>query len=181
MNQKDQDLFIDSIGNHKNDIAKKMLADNINDLSFEDNYAIKTACDHDNLEIFKLLKEHIDIYSIIGDDDLLYRAAANRSADIFYLLVHDEKIKKNKNDYDLMELIIDNNSFDILETLMEIDFFDFSIKENILIQDSYYSGFTIAQKLLWDCSKVRFSLKKDDPELFEILNALYISDKIENF
>lgn len=98
-----------------------------------------------------------------------------------------ELLLKNKNfdDYKKRSKALQYSSFmglvEMTELLLSDKFIDPTINNNYAINASYIKGYKVIVTLLWNDLRVKNTLQKDNLELYQILMAKDVKNKIGGF
>jgi ankyrin repeat protein len=148
--------------------------------SQEDSYSIRFASKNGLLDIVKLLlnDNRVDVH--VHDDFPLHMASQFGHVEIVKLLLNHKKKYVPKNNFSL-SMASKNGHIKIIKLLLENEYIDPSYDDNWCIFIAYKNGHTDIVDLLWMYKKVRNTLQKNNPKIYNKLIKKETKQKIKSF
>jgi ankyrin repeat protein len=144
--------------------------------------SIRYSSENGYIEILKLLLKNKNINPSSGGNMALLCAAKYGHADIVEVLLKDPRIDPNKDfgNWSIIEAA-SNGHHKVIEVLLKDPRTDPTHSNNISIRKSHTSNFIETYLALWKDKRVRNTLEKDLPDLYNELIEDEIKNKLNKF
>jgi ankyrin repeat protein len=176
-----QELLYDSLENNDTVMAKKLIFHKDVNIIEYNNYALRIAARKGETEIVKILLSLKEIKDIYCGDYLFTHAIENGHLEVLKLLFEDSRTKTQIEirDY-FLNTAAKRGYLEIIKLLLNLNLSPI-LECNTPISEAFKNQHNHIVDFLWSLKIVKETLKKDNLELYNILQKQDVKNKIEQF